>query len=87
MPVPIQNLEKEVIQIIDLETLYTMDIEIIARIGIETIQMIKILDIKIKDHAINLTTDQTITDQNITIIKKDHVIIHRTEIRVLAIDK
>ena len=39
MPVPIQNLE---IEIIDLETLYLKDIEVIPTIGIETVQIIEI---------------------------------------------
>ena len=49
--------------------------------------MIKILDIKILDQAIILRTDQTIIDQNITKIKIDHAIIHRTEIQVITIVK
>ena len=49
--------------------------------------MIEILDIKILDHAIIQTTDQTITDQNIPTIKIDHAIIHRTEIQVITIYK
>ena len=72
---------------IDLETLHTIEIEIIPTIGIETIQMIEIIDIKIIDHAIMLTTDQTIKDQNITTIKIAHAIIHGTEILVITIDK
>ena len=87
MPVPIQILEMEIIQIIDLENLHRIDIESIPTRGIETLQMIKTLNIKIIDHEIILTTDQTITDQNITIIKIDHAIIHRREIRVKTIDK
>ena len=87
MPVPIQILEIEFIQIIDLETLHTIEIELIPTVGIETIQMIEILDIKIIDHVIILTTNQTITDQNISTIKIDHAIIHRTEIQVIAIDR
>ena len=71
-PVPIQYLEIDIIQTIGLETLHIIEIEIIQTIGIESIQMIEILDIKIIDHAIILTTDQTIIDQNITTIKKDH---------------
>ena len=55
--------------------------------GKETIHMIEILDIKIIDHAIILTTNQTIIDQNITTIKIDQAIIHRTEIQVVTIDK
>ena len=43
--------------------------------------MTEILDIKVIDHAIILTTDQTIIDQNKTIIKINHAIIHRTEIQ------
>ena len=41
--------------------------------------MIENLDIKI--------IDQTITDQNITIIKIDHATIYRIEIQVITIDK
>ena len=82
MPVPIQVLEIEIVQLIDLETLHTIDIEIFSTIGIETIQIIEILDIKIINHAIILTTDQIIT-----IIKIDHAIIHRIEIRNRTIDK
>ena len=74
MPVPIQILEIEIIQLIFLETLHTIDIE--------TIQIIETLDIKIINHAVILTTDQ-----NITIIKKDHAIIHRIKIRIITIDK
>ena len=85
MSVPIQILKKEIIQIIDPETLHTIEIEIIPTIGITTIQMIKIIDVI--DHVIILTTDQTITDQNITTIKIDHAIIHRTEIQVVTVDK
>ena len=87
MSVPIQILEIEIIQIIDLEILHIIEIEIIPTIAIETIQMIEILDIKIIDRAIILTTDQTITDQNITTIKIDHAILHRIEIQVILIDK
>ena len=85
MSVPIQILEKKIIQIIDPETLHTIEIEICPTIGITTIQMIEIIDVI--DHVIILTTDQTITDQNITTIKIDHAIIHRTEIQVVTIDK
>ena len=87
MPIPIQTLEIEVIQIIDLEILHTKEIENILTIGIETIQKIETLDVKIIVHAIILTTDQTIIDQNITTIKIDHAIIHRIEIQVITIDK
>ena len=55
--------------------------------GIETIQIIEIIDIKIIDHTIILTTDQTIKDQNIIIIKIDHATINRTEIQVITTDK
>ena len=44
------------------------------------------IDIKIIDLGIILTTDRTITDQNITNIKIDYAIIHRTEIQVIATD-
>ena len=81
MPVLIQILGIDVIQMIDLETLHTIEIEIIPTIGLETTQMIEIIDIKKLDHAIFLTADQTITDQNITTIKIDHAIINRTEIQ------
>ena len=54
MPVPIQILEIEIIQTVDLETFYTIETEIILMIGTETVQMIKILDIKMTDHAITL---------------------------------
>ena len=86
MPVPIQIREIEIIQIIDLETLHIIEIEINPMIGIETIQLIEILDIKITDHAVILTTDQTITDQNRTIIKIYHAIIHAIEIQVITTD-
>ena len=79
MPVPIQILGIEFIQIIDIKILHTKEIEII--------QTIETLDIKIIDHANILTTDQTITDQNITTTKIDHAISHRTEIQVITIDK
>ena len=78
MPVPIQILGIDIIQLIDLETLHTIEIEIIPTIGIEAIQMSEIMDIKIKDHAIILTTDQIITDRSKITIKIDHAIIHRT---------
>ena len=86
MPVPIQIAEKEIIQIIDQETIHRIEIEITPTTGIETFQIIEILDIKIIDHAIILTTDQTIIDQIITIIKIDQAIIHRTEIEVITTD-
>ena len=76
------NCRKKIIQIIDLETLHTTNIEIIPTIVIEFIQINETLDIKIINHAIFLTTDQ-----KITIIKTDHAIIHRIEIRVITIDK
>ena len=60
---------------------HTIDIEIII-IGLETTQIIESLHIKIIDHANILKTDQ-----KITMIKVDHAIIHRTEIRVITIDK
>ena len=44
--------------------------------------MIEILDIKIINHVIILTTDQ-----NITTIKIDYAIIHRIEIQVIIIDE
>ena len=72
---------------IDLETVHKIEIEIIPTIGIETIQMIEIINIKIIDHAIILTTDQIIKDQNITTIKIDHATIHRTDIQVKTTDK
>ena len=49
--------------------------------------MLEILDTKIIDHAIIQTTDQTVVDQNKTIIKKDHAFFHRIEIQVITIDK
>ena len=67
--------------------LHTIEKENTPTIGTETIQMIEILDIKIIDHAIIPTTDQTIKDQKITTIKIDHAIIHRTEIQVITTDK
>ena len=87
MPVPFQYLEIEINQIIDLKILLTIEIEVIPTIGIESIQMVETLDIKTIDHAVILTTDQTITDQKITTIKIDHAIIHRTEFQVVTIDK
>ena len=82
MPVHIQILEMEIIQVIDQETRHTIDIEIIPTIGRETIQITETLDFKIIDHAIILTTDQ-----QIIIIKLDHAIIHSIKIRVVTIDK
>ena len=72
---------------IDLETLHIKEIELIPTIGIETIQMIEIIITKIIDHAINLTTDQTIKNQNKITINKDHATIQRTEIQVITTDK
>ena len=66
-------------QIKDLETLHTKEIKFIPTIGTETFQLIEILVIRIIDHAIIPTRDQTITDQNITNIKMNHAIIHRIE--------
>ena len=86
MLVLIQFLEIEVIQIFDLETLHIIEIENIPTIGIETIHMIEILDIKIKDHVIILTSDQTIIDQNITIIKIDHARSQQTKFQVITTD-
>ena len=82
IPVPTQILGIEIIQTIDLETLDTIDIGIIPTIGIESTQTIEILDIKIIDHAIILTTDQ-----NVMVIKIDHLTFHRTEIQAITIDK
>ena len=87
MPVPIQTLQIEIIQIIDLETLHLIEIVSILIVGIISIQMNEVKDIKIIDHAIILTTDHVITDQNITTIKIDPAIIHRREIQVITIDK
>ena len=49
--------------------------------------MIEILDIKTIDHAIIITTDQTITDRNITTIKIGYAIFDKTEIQFITIDK
>ena len=87
MPVLIHVLEIDIIQLIDLETLYKKEIETIPTIGIEIIQTIEIIDVKIVDHAILLTTNQTILDQNILTIKIDHAIIHRTEIQIITMNK
>ena len=87
LPVAIQILEIDIIQMIDLETLHIIEIEIFPTIGIETIEMIEIINIKIIDHPTILTTDQTIKDQNIIIIKIDHATIHITEIQVITTDK
>ena len=82
MQVPIKTLEIETLQIIDLEILHTIEKEIIPLIGIETIQTIETLDIKIIDHAIILTTDQSII-----IIKIDHATLHRTEVQAITTNK
>ena len=71
---------------IELETLHIIEIEIIPTIGIEIFQMIEIIN-NIIDHAINLTTDRIIKDQNKTTIKKDYATIHKTEIQVITTDK
>ena len=86
LPVPIQTLEKVIIQMIDLETMHIIETEIFPTIGIETSRMIEIINIKIIDHAIILTTDRTMKDQNIITIKTDHATIHRTEIQVITTD-
>ena len=62
----IQILDIEFIQLIDLETIHTIVIEIYLTIEIETIQTVETLDINFIDHAIVQTTDQ-----NIIIIKID----------------
>ena len=49
--------------------------------------MIDIINIKIIDQVIILTTNQTIKDQNIITIKIDHATIHRTGIEVITTDK
>ena len=49
--------------------------------------MIEIIKTKIKGHAIILTTDQNIKDQNIITIKIDHATIHGTKIQVMTTDK
>ena len=46
--------------------------------------MIEIQAIKIIDHVIILTTNHSITDQNITTIKIDHAIIHQTKNKVIT---
>ena len=81
------NSKKDFIQMTDLETLHIKEIEIIPTIRMETNQLIEIMDIKKIDHAIILTTDQTIKDQNIITIKTDHWIVHRPEIEVITTDK
>ena len=53
----------------------------------ETIQMIEKISFKIIDHAVILTTDRTIKDQNIITIKIDHATIHKTEIQIITTDK
>ena len=87
IPVRIQILEIEIIQMIDLETLHIIEIENIPTIGIETIQMIEIIYIKILDHEIILTKDQTTKDQIIITMKINHATIHRTEFQVITTDK
>ena len=73
MPVPIQILEIEIIQTVDLETLHTIETEIIPMIGIETVQMIEILDIKITDHSITQTTDSESDTESTISINMIHV--------------
>ena len=71
---------------IDLETFHIIEIVFIPTIGIETIQMIEIIKTKIIDHAIILTTDQTIKDKNMITIKIDHATIYRRETHVITTD-
>ena len=54
---------------IDLKALHIIEIEVIPMLGLETFQIIENLNIKMKDHEIFLTTDQTIKDQNRKTIK------------------
>ena len=49
--------------------------------------MIDIINIKITDHEIIQTTDQTIKDQIIMIITIDHATIHKTEIQIIKTDR
>ena len=72
---------------IDLETLHIIEIENIPTIGIKKFQMIEIINVEIIDHAIILTTDQTIKDQNVITIKIVHATIHRIDFQVITTDK
>ena len=87
IPVPIQTLKIDIIQIIDLETPDIREIEIIPTIGTETIQMIEIIKIKITDNKIIQTTDQTIKDQIIIFITIDQAIFHKLYIQIIKTDR
>ena len=87
IPKPIQILERDIIQIIDLETSHIIEIEIIPTIGTETIQMMEIIKINITDHERTRITDQTIKDQILIMITKDHAIFHKTEIQIIKTDR
>ena len=87
IPVPIQILKKDNIQITDLETLRIIEIEITPTIETETIQMIEIIKTKITDHEVIQTTDETIKDQIIIIITIDRTTLHKTEIQIIKIDR
>ena len=86
IPVPIQILGIDTIQMIDQATHHTIDIEIIPTIGTEAIQIIAINNITI-DHEVTQTKDQITKDPITTIIKIDHEIIHNIGIQIIKIDK
>ena len=73
-------------QMIDQETHHIKDTEIIPTIGTEATQKIVINNIKI-DHEITQKVDHITKDQILTIIKKDHEIIHKIGIQDISIDK
>ena len=81
IPVPIQILGIDTIQMIDQETHHTIDIEIIPTIGTEVIQIIAINNITI-DHEVTQTIDQITKDPITTIIKIDHEISHNIGIQI-----
>ena len=84
-PVPNQTQEINTNPIINHKTHHITEIETIHIIEIEVIRTIEIRITRTIDHQITHITDQTITNQ-MTIIKTDHGIIHKTEIQIIIIN-
>ena len=87
IPVPIQTLGIDTIQMIDPEISFPIDTGIISTIGIEVTQTVEISDTKTTDREIIQTTGQIIINLTTIIIKIDHEITRKLEIQIITINK
>ena len=87
IPVPIQTLGIDTIQMIDQGFHHPIDILIFPTIETEATLIIQVNDIKIIDHEIIRITDQITKDLTTIIIKIDHEITHKIEIQDIKIEK